>query len=147
MMPLDLTFRRMLLKYIPQVTEKDLRKYESLIALRHQLVHEPTLPAVGGSIGAISDEAQKIFGAKKVEKYYDKAHKLEIATRQYALQQGKFLQISPTAKGGWNYLKKSFNYRWVQVQTLPFLWFNKIIYTLIQLFTVKAVRETNKSIK
>ncbi|MBC8184233.1 hypothetical protein H8E88_24325 [candidate division KSB1 bacterium] len=134
MMPLDLTFRKMLVKYIPQVTEYDLRKYENLVAFRHQIRHEQAVTAVGGDdIKTVSAKAQKIFEDKKADKYFEQVHKLEIAARLYALEQRKFLQITPTAKGGWNYIKKSFNYRLVQVQTLPWLWYNKITYSLRQL--------------
>jgi len=152
----------MLLKYIPQVTEYDIRKYESLIALRHQLIHEVDLQKPNvvkdksantpkqnsdeekrssvDDITRISEQAQAIF--KDVEFYYNKTYKLEIATRQFALEQGKYLQISPTVKGGWNYLKKFVNYRWVQITTLPFLWFNKAKYSVTHLTFPKIAIST-----
>jgi hypothetical protein len=155
MMPIDLTFRRMLLKYIPQVSEYDIRKYESLIALRHQLIHEEIVkptpipsksgtvakhPPVGGSIGLVTEDAQKIF--KAVEPNYNRVHKLEIATRQFALEQGKYLQVPPTFKGGVNYIAKFFKFRWIQLSTLPFLWLNKGLYSMTHLTIPKIAATT-----
>lgn len=40
MMPFNLTFRRLLVKFIPQVKKEDIDRHESLLALRHQLYQE-----------------------------------------------------------------------------------------------------------
>jgi len=40
MLPLNLSFRKMIRKYIPQITSEDLNNYENLIALRHQVFQE-----------------------------------------------------------------------------------------------------------
>jgi hypothetical protein len=40
MMPFNLSFRRLVLKYIPQLKSEDIDRHESLLALRLQLVHE-----------------------------------------------------------------------------------------------------------
>ncbi len=160
-MPLDLTFRKMLIKYIPQVTEKDLRKYEGLIALRHQLIHEtespesniPTNkqkntskknlgrkqkpPTVVDDITRISEQAQAIFA--KVKWTYKMAYMLNIATRQFALQQGKFLQIPSTGMGLLRYLITMIKYRCIQFVALPVLWTNKIIHSIKPNFFPKFI--------
>lgn len=40
MMPFNFSFRRLLIKFIPQVKKEDIDRYESLLALRHQLYLE-----------------------------------------------------------------------------------------------------------
>lgn len=40
MMPFNLSFRNLLVKFIPQVKKEDIDRHESLIALRHQLYQE-----------------------------------------------------------------------------------------------------------
>jgi hypothetical protein len=40
MLPLNLSFRRLILKYIPQISVEELERYENLMALRDQIFHE-----------------------------------------------------------------------------------------------------------
>ena len=117
-----------------KVTEKKLKEFESLVALRYQLVHEQDR-FVSSEIKAVSAQVQKIFS--KVPRTYKWTHKLNIAERQFALQQGRFLQIPTTCKGVYKYLISWFKFRSIQCVALPVLWGNKVIH----IFTLNSLNK------
>ncbi len=163
MLPLNLSFRKMIRKYIPQITSEDLNDYENLIALRHQVFQEINIvgdispsdptnepgkenennqPRNNNSgnnkdneppqlyrkelIEQITIEANSII--KNYKKEFEAALKLWIARKQFALEQGYFLQIPHTGKGFGRFISTAYNYPKVQVKTLPTLWKNRTIY-------------------
>lgn len=136
-MPFNLTFRRLLRKYIPQLSEDDINRYESLIALRTHIYFEGYSTKRNKAIKEITKKAQAII--KPVEPNFNRASLLWKAIREYSLVQGNILQVPPTLKDLQEYVKKNFNYRITQVITLPFLWFNKGKYTFTHLPSLKTI--------
>lgn len=159
MLPFSLSFRRLLKKYIPQLSTEDLIRYENLTSLRHQLLHDiqyppyiikmkkfiRTDPDYGDiykeveieknftsedEIDDITNEANKII--KPVEKYFDKVKKYDVARKQYIFAQGNLFQIPTSLKGIGRYIQAYKNYNVVQLTTKPSLWINRIKYDVKQ---------------
>jgi hypothetical protein len=131
MMPFALSFRRLVLKYIPQLKSEDLDRHESLIALRHQLIQEKNikppqthLPILDENIEKAAREANAILAPYKKE--FEAVLRLWLARRQLALKQGGLLQIPTTWEGFVGFFGALGNYLWVQVTTFPTLTRNRI---------------------
>jgi hypothetical protein len=209
MMPFNLSFRRLIQKYIPQLKSEDLDRHESLLALRLQLGHErnydpaltpPPSPndsdfpgkspskgplkgkpgekapgenpgdmqikgkdgvgddASGGQnttgqpdqppetpyqkdisskIEHVSREAKAIIAP--VAPLFNLVHRLWIARRQFALEQGHFLQIPPTVEGLVRFVKAAMNYALISIATLPRLEVNRIRYFIKNLSPVGVI--------
>lgn len=139
MLSLNLSFRRLVLKYIPQLISKDLDKYESLTALRHQISEDVRTLSTADPIVNQKREDSKESSTHEANitirknfipnvNNYKRVQKLYMAKRQYALQQGNYLQVPSSPSAFWKYINAAINYRNVQIQTLPFLWANRLIY-------------------
>lgn len=134
MLPLNLSFRRLVLKYIPQLISKNLDNYESLTALRHQIKVDVKVfnwnqtrenasesSTHGVNVSVNSSDLSNIQNYSRVQRLY-------IAKRYYALQQGVFQQTPASWDAFVKFINAAINYRNVQIQTLPFLWTNHLIY-------------------
>lgn len=112
MMPFDLSFRRLVRKYIPQLSHQELNRHESLVALRHQLIQEehmqpPGIPAklppgvsarvLSPAIEAATRDANAILAPYKEQ--YEAVLRLWIARRNLAHKRGGMLQIPTTVDG------------------------------------------------
>jgi hypothetical protein len=124
------TFRRLLRRYIPQLRDQDLNRYEGLTALRHELVvtkhiagdsvpsakrkrkgaaesYSPTTPSdIDKDIAIITEQVQAIF--KEPAKAYEASLHLWTGRRQLILQQSNFFQI-PLSRRKW---KAIWNFYW-----------------------------------
>lgn len=139
MMVLDYSFRKLVEKYIPQISPIDLERHQRLIAWRYQLYHEVNyLPAQvrkppAEQRAAMMAHSRQILNAvNEVMIDYDSKFKaidrLWLARKRYALEQGYFLQIPSSFFALIRFLKASIAYRATQVRTLPLLWLNQLIY-------------------
>jgi len=134
MIPLSITHRRLISKYIPQVKCKEISKYESLLALHQNLWLESKLihPTVYSSIFSnllslkeeVNKEASAIFDPVKTE--IELVTKLWLARREFALIQGNFHQIPTNWKDMWLFTKKLLKYYALEFYALPILWLSKI---------------------
>lgn len=123
MMPLNRSFRRLILTYIPELTTEDLNRYDSSLALRLELSQQKSVvplqdPAINGNndidvdklasrplgsprerinalIALTTDEAAKIIGPHY--RRFSELQRLDLARRRLALYQGGLLQV-PTSK-------------------------------------------------
>src|SRR5215475_5612485 len=147
MMPFHPSFRFLLRKYIPQVSNQDLDRHESLIALRLQLKLERNMPpeiptpdyrqAVTEStrdlrnrlireatIQANGTDGAGIFSG--FEKEFNAVHQLWTARRQLALQPNPYSQTLSTP-GRWRKWAGSvLNYYRVRLETLVVLEVNRL---------------------
>ncbi len=127
MLPFNMSFRRMVFKYIPQIKAEDLDRHEGLIAFRHKVIQErkiikDTSKSHEHNYKQTTKEANSIIAP--YQKLFTAVQKLYSAKKQYAQQQGNFQQI-PSSREGLGYLvKAAANYRWVQLKTAPVLWGN-----------------------
>lgn len=134
MLSLNLSFRCLVLKYIPQLISKDLDKFESLTAFRHQIKED--IRTIGWNqnredINEISTHESN-FTIEKSEpnniQNFEHVQRLYIAKRNYALKQGNFQQTPASWEAFVDFYNAAKNYRIVQIQTLPALWWNRIKY-------------------
>lgn len=161
MTPFNLSFRHLLRKYIPQLTDKNINEHEMLFTYRSVLQRELNFvplkylegpgqydtdvdPAeehykkpIRKRIESVSKEAQTIIEPYKEE--FEALHKLWIARRKFALEQGHFLQIPSTLEGLGRYVRAAIEYRIVQIQTLPKLWINRFNHFMKNLSFAKSV--------
>ena len=68
--------------------------------------------------------AAKIF--KPYKPSYDAAHRLWVARRKFALDQGCFWQVHPSFRRLIKFISSAIGYWIVSIQTLPVLWLKKI---------------------
>lgn len=89
-------------------------------------IYNKRIPIIKNDIKKISRQV-----ADKMTPYMQclkAVHRLWMAQRRYAFEQGNLLQI-PTHSQDWKrYIGAAFNYLKVQITTLPVLWFCKIRY-------------------
>ena len=142
MVPLSITHRRLLSKYIPQITCKDISKYESLLALQNDLYVEfklsPELEkerAPASLIQEVNKEANIIFDPYRNE--FELLTKLWQARREFALTQGDFHQIPANWKDLGNFIWKMLKYYAIEFYALPLLWKNKFVGFFSNLFSSK----------
>lgn len=162
MLPLNLSFRQMMKKYIPQISSGKLNDYENLLGLRHRLYQEQSIAnhiqkkyPPGRKIkqgdgmeieraqsyrqalmSSLTSEVDEIF--KNHDKAFAAAVQLWIARRQFALEQGYLLQIPTSIESLRRYIRAYKNYRKVQIKTLPTLWCSKAI-NFVQNLTVGKI--------
>lgn len=86
----------------------------------------PVLPDPISDIDLITGEANEIL--EPYEKQYRHSHRLWVARRQLAVQQGNFLQIPYTWRSFRLFLWAIWNYRRVQAVTAPVLAWNRFKY-------------------
>ncbi len=109
------SFRRLILENLSELDSEKLNRYEGLLALRLELVHQrsltpasilgkglrPVVTATRGEIDALirktTEQANRIIAPVRTE--FDALHKLWMARRNLAFRQGGFLQIPTTTKG------------------------------------------------
>lgn len=139
MMPYSLTFRRLLKKYIPQLTDEEIDRHESLLALRTHLLYESNSipPGIPAEITQISEEANRII--EPVAEEFTRTVQLWSARRELALEQRYFRQIAPTARGVWQHFRKYLHYQRVQIPDLTFLWRRKFLNSAKQISFRKMV--------
>ena len=99
MMPLNATYRRLLLKHIPQLTPEDLNRYENLMALHSQLKFEQGMSPKKRT--SKDDPAQKSYDdalaiLAPVKNQYHKVNLQWNVRRDFALAQSDFPQIPNT---------------------------------------------------
>jgi len=139
MTPFNISFRKLLRKYIPQIDNEQLDKHESLFAARTQLMNDIKIiderkwqnylsQLKQHPITSISNESEEIF--QNYSKQYNAVHELWLARRQFALEQGKYLQIPTSFTALYRYVETGFKYHLVQIKTLPILWINQLKYFL-----------------
>ena len=151
MTPFNLSFRYMLRKYIPQLTDENIEEHEKLLTYRYVLQHELNFvpkkylgypgqneteqndseqykESINKRIISISKQARTIIEPYKEE--FEALHKLWIARRKFALEQGHFLQIPPTLQGLGRYIRAAIHYQNVQIRTLPKLWINRLKHSI-----------------
>jgi len=136
MTPFNISFRKLLRKYIPQIDNVQLDEHESLFAARAQFLNDINLfnkrelgeyiQPEENPITNISKESEDIF--RNYAKQYNAVHELWLARRQFALEQGKYLQIPTSFPALYRYIKTGFKYHLVQIKTLPILWMNQLRY-------------------
>ena len=150
MMPFNFSFRNLLKKYIPRLSKEKLDQHENIFAQRAQLQIEkrykmipiPFLEKPDYYLNTIRERVKDYTGeAEKIllpyKNSYNAAHKLWIARREFALEQGYLLQIPPTFQRFVRFSRKAVKYQFVRIETLPILWVYKIIYYLQLLFKQK----------
>jgi len=107
------SFRRLILENLSELDSEKLNRYEGLLALRLELVHQRSLApasikgeglgptATRGEIDALirktTEQANSIIAPVRME--FDALHKLWMARRNLAFRQGGFLQIPTTPEG------------------------------------------------
>ena len=163
MLPLQLSCRRMLRKYIPQISVQHIEEFESLLALTHQVhLERSVLPPKRKSndfsnyvdcmdriIHTIKDKIRQI-GKKatpdteegilvKHVKEIGAVYTLWVAQRQYAIELGQFLQIPTTFQSLGRLLKKALAYRIVHFKTMPVLIKNRFTYILRHRSWIKVI--------
>lgn len=131
MTPYHPMFRRLLHRNIPQLDNKDIDRYGSLIALRHNLFQESRIildpkGILTGEIDQATRQAQAIF--MPYAKVFDACLRLWVARRQLLLRQGNFLQIPLNLGDLARLVSAIWNYRAVQIATFPRLAANRFKY-------------------
>jgi hypothetical protein len=142
MVPLSITHRRLLSKYIPQITCKDISKYESLLALQNDMYIEFVLSfklkkvrTPTNLIEEINKEAKNVFYPYNRE--FELLSKLWQARREFALTQGNFHQIPTNWRDLGNFIWKLLKYYAIEFYALPVLWKNKVKGFFSALFSFK----------
>ena len=144
MVPLSITHRHLVSKYIPQVTCKDISKYESLLALQNDLYIEFQLTSKlvttpvrtpTSLIDEVNKEAKNVF--YPYNKEFELLTKLWQARREFALTQGNFHQIPTNWRELGNFIWKMLKYYAIEFYALPVLWINKIKGFFSALFSLK----------
>lgn len=133
--------RRLIHRNIPQLNNHDVDRYDSLIALRHQLIQEKHIShsfkvltatqqqfskEIDNGISDTTKQAQAVFSSCARE--YDASIRLWVARRQLLFHQGNFFQIPTNLQGIKRLVAAIGNYRKVQIQTFPVLAANRIRY-------------------
>lgn len=131
MTPYHPMFRRLLHRNIPQLDNKDVDRYGSLIALRHNLFQESHIipdpkGILAGEINQATHQAQAIFAP--YAKVFDACLRLWVARRQLLLRQGNFLQVPLNGGDLARLVSAIWNYRAVQIATFPTLAANRFKY-------------------
>lgn len=131
MTPYHPMFRRLLHRNIPQLENKDIDRYGSLIALRHNLFQESHIisdpnKTFEKDIAEATRQAQAIFAP--YAEIFNACLRLWVARRQLLLRQGSFLQIPFNVGDLKHLLAAIWNYRKVQVKTFPKLAANRLNY-------------------
>jgi len=128
MQPLQPDFDSMLSKYIPQLTKEQRRRHERLFALRHELLHEfpsqsqPNKIEAGANIVNATDTATSII--LNSAPVYEAVHRLWVARRRFAVEQGNFFQVPPTWNNFTNYGAAALNYGSIWRATFSTRWNN-----------------------
>lgn len=144
MVPLSITHRRLVSKYIPQVTCKDISKYESLLAIQNDIYVEFQLTAKLATtsvttptslIDEVNNEAKNVF--HPYQKEFELLTKLWQARREFALTQGNFHQIPTNWKDLGNFIWKMLKYYAIEFYALPLLWKNKVKGFFSAVFSLK----------
>lgn len=156
MMPFNLTFRKLLLRYFPKLPPEALDRHESLFAYRLQLQHEKSFAPpdvdikkqnphrspkqqqqpIEDTIKRINEESAKIWEENGISKAdFDRVHDLWVKRREFALQQRRFSQFPPSGK----YLKAWKDYRAAQIRALPVYVKNHLLPTLALALLVLAL--------
>ena len=130
MLPYNSSFRKMLRRYIPQVSEQQLRRHEELLGLRQELINESAYAGENDfgsyleSVQVLSNGATEIFAG--FEHLYEATEKVWEARRRFAYKQGNLQQIPGSfgelrgfVRAGWQYTATTWRY-------LPVLWWNRI---------------------
>ena len=160
MLPLNLSFRKILRKYIPQVSPEELERYDRYVGLMHQ-VNE-----VVRTIGDPGDHRQTLIQnaineanniINPYQNLFRAALRLYMARRIFAQVQGNFFQFPTSWANLTAYLKAFGNLILVSISTLPGLWVNALtnpvpigqiiaVLILIGLFFYKVVFNTPPTI-
>jgi len=144
MVPLSITYRRLLSKYIPQITCKDISKYESLLAVQNDIYVEFKLTSKlitkpvrtpTTLIEELNKEAKAVFHPYNNE--FELLTKLWQARREFALTQGNFHQIPTNWRDLGNFIWKMLKYYAIEFYALPVLWKNKVKGFFSALFSFK----------
>ena len=115
MLPLDASFRGLILKYIPELKDENIRRYENLTALRKELIDEKTadesgrkkyLPGKDDLIKRYSKEIHDIVEPYKKE--FEAAHQIYMSRQRLAYAQSNLLQI----KTRWKDVRYWFSALW-----------------------------------
>ncbi|MBV6504990.1 MAG: hypothetical protein ILNGONEN_00546 [Syntrophorhabdaceae bacterium] len=135
MTPLHPGLRRLIQRYIPELTREELARYESLLALRLELTQQKSgVPAMvhveAYNDQQVDDRPRQRYdaliklsenkAADIIARHYRKfelAHRLWMARRQIALHQGGLLQIPTTWKGFCGLVKTTHRYYWDERKT------------------------------
>jgi len=117
MMPLPPSFRRLLLAKIPKLKREDLNKYDSLLALRYQAVHQKSLDLERRKdfeefIRKATQQANAIIAPFRTQ--FDKLQQLWATRRISALYQGDILQVPTTLPVLRGLVTANFKHSWVQ---------------------------------
>ncbi len=123
MLAINLSFRRMIKRYVPNLTEQTIINFESYVSLRHQLQEENRVfgqsAARDSTIQTLDNQINNL-----VQTNYRLLRclvRLYSARRSFALQHGHHLQIPATSADFSNYIQAAFYLLWVEVITYPVL--------------------------
>ncbi len=130
MLPYNQSFRTLLRKYIPQVSEYQLRRHEEIIGLRNELILESAyapepndLQNYIAVIEGLSSRAREVFAG--YENLYLAAEKVWEARRRFAYKQGNLQQIPDSFNGLRGFIRAAWNYTRVTWRYVPVLWWNR----------------------
>ncbi|MBN2091381.1 hypothetical protein JW964_17345 [candidate division KSB1 bacterium] len=145
MLPINPIYRRLIRKYVPQISKKDLEKYDSYLAYRYHYELKPlrrppkqSIVAPGQEIplpDAIEELLRKL---KHFKKYIAATYQIWTARRDYAIQQKNLLQLTLSFNSIKKNLGAALYYRYVLITRLPLLWYNKYGY-----YIIKIVKKTD----
>ena len=160
MMPFHPSFRFLLRKYIPQVSNEELDRHESLMALRLQLKLEQnmrperTKPGYAQAQGDSDRDIRKqlireatvqangtdgvgIFAG--FEKEFNAVQQLWIASRQLALRPSPYSQTLSVQKRWKTLLESLLRYYWVRLETFGVLEGNRLKFFKGRILTVVII--------
>jgi hypothetical protein len=149
MMPFHPSYRSLLRKYIPQISNVDLDRHESLMALRLQLILERNMRPEDRESGhsqtqgnsarnlrneLIREATIEANGTDKTgifsgfERELNAVHQLWIARRQLLLIRSPYPQASSSQRGLANQLRSVLRYYVVRLETFPVLAMNRLMF-------------------
>ena len=135
MLPLNSTYRRMLLKHIPQLTSEDLDRYENLMALHTQLKFEQGMypkkrTSKDDLVKKSYEKALEILAP--VTKQYNKVNLQWKVRRDFASAQSDYPQIPYTFTGVAKFTWLGIKFYGINIYTTLYLWIYKLISYYIQ---------------
>lgn len=134
MLPINPAHRRLIRKYIPQITEKELENYDHYAAFLHHKQLELTKKGISESADKRKPKLPSIESMQQLQqkfdhnqKYVQAAQKLWVARQDYVLK-AKNLFHSPSIE---KIVYIAVTYHLTKLKLLGYLWYNKFIRRFI----------------
>ncbi len=140
MLPINPTYRRLIRKYVPQISKNDLEKYDSYLAYCYhdKLIPSPpptkSITAPGQEIPLPDSIKELLEKLNNLKKYIAATYQIWTARRDYAIQQKNLLQLTISFNSIKNNFGAALYYRYVLITRLPLLWYNKYGYYISRIF-------------